>query len=58
MVQKEESNIHVVIRVRPLVDKEISKKEKKTICIDNNLIIAIDPADEKFRGDGKKQMDV
>ena len=58
MVKQEDSNIHVVIRVRPLVEKEITKNDKRTILIDNNLIIAVDPIDEKFREEGKNKLDI
>ena len=53
-----ESNIHVVVRLRPLVTRETSKKDESTIKTQGNMIIINDPIDEQFRKEGKNKLDV
>lgn len=43
MKKTKQSTIQVAIRVRPLIEKEISKNEKETLMIDGNQIVAYDP---------------
>lgn len=53
-----DTNIHVVIRVRPLIHKETSKNEDSTIRTQGNVIVIIDPVDEQFRKEGRNKLDV
>ena len=38
---KKKSNINVAIKVRPLIDKEISKREFSIVKAESNLIVRI-----------------
>jgi hypothetical protein len=38
---KKKSNINVAIKVRPLIDKEISKREFSIVKAENNLIVRL-----------------
>lgn len=48
MTDKEESNIQVVIRVRPISEKEKRNQDYDIIRIEDNLIIILDPIEMEF----------
>lgn len=54
----EEHNIKVAIWVRPMLPRELQKKQFDTLKVEDNLIIAIDPIDIHFEMEGKNKMDV
>lgn len=39
--RRKKSNINVAIRVRPLVDKELNKKEFEIVKADSNVIVSL-----------------
>ena len=48
-----ESNIQVAIRVRPLLNKELKRKEFEVAVVEDNLIRIFDPVDIKFENENK-----
>lgn len=53
-----ESNIQVAIRIRPLLDKEIKRKDFEVTVVEDNLIRIFDPVDVKFENENKTKIDL
>ena len=58
MSTKEESNITVAIRVRPLIEREKRLEQVSNVRVEDKLIICLDPQEVDYRIKDKKKHDV
>ena len=42
---RDDSNIQVAIKIRPMLQKEIQKKYFETMKVEDNIIVVFDPVD-------------